>query len=147
MRGNALVVTGPAKGEELHRLAILHGSLLVVDALDELERVIALAAGLGQARILLRCLPHEGAASRFGMDEAELHVALERCAQARDAVRMEGFSFHLSGYEVAPRADLAGRLLRLVRAGTGAGAAGRRDQHRRRLRRRLRRRGGVGALP
>lgn len=112
VRGDALVVTGPTKGVELHRLAILHGSLLVVDALDELERVIALAARLGQARILLRCLPQEGAVSRFGMDETELLVALERCAQARDAVRMAGFSFHLSGYEVGPRADLAGQLLR-----------------------------------
>jgi diaminopimelate decarboxylase len=112
VRGEALVVTGPAKGEELHRLAILHGSLLVVDALDELERVVTLAARLGMARVLLRCLPQEGTVSRFGMDEKELHIALERCAQARDTVRMEGFSFHLSGYGVAPRADLAGGLLR-----------------------------------
>jgi diaminopimelate decarboxylase len=111
VRGDALVVTGPAKGEELHRLAILHGSLIAVDALDELERVVALAASLGRARILLRCLPSDGPASRFGLGEAELHVALERCAQATDAVRLEGFSFHLAGYEVAPRADLAGRLL------------------------------------
>jgi diaminopimelate decarboxylase len=111
VRGDALVVTGPAKGEDLHRLAILQGSLLVIDALDELERVVTLASALGQARILLRCLPREGPASRFGMDDAELHVALERCEHARDAVRLEGFSFHVSGYEVAPRADLAGWLL------------------------------------
>jgi diaminopimelate decarboxylase len=111
VRGDALVVTGPAKGEELHRLAILHRSLLVVDALDELERVIALAAALGQVRVLLRCLPPAGPVSRFGIDEDGLLVALERCAQARDAVRLEGFSFHLPGYEVAPRADLAGLLL------------------------------------
>jgi diaminopimelate decarboxylase len=111
VRGDALVVTGPAKGEDLHRLAILHGSLLAVDALDELERVVALAAAMGRARILLRCLPCEGSASRFGLDETELRVALERCAQARDTVRLEGFSFHLSGYEVAPRADLASKLL------------------------------------
>ncbi|MDT7713181.1 MAG: diaminopimelate decarboxylase [Pseudonocardiales bacterium] len=111
VRGEALVVTGPAKGEELLRLAILHGSLLVVDALDELERVVALAAGLGRARILLRCLPPKGPVSRFGIDEVDLPVALERCAQARAAVRLEGFSFHLPGYEVAPRADIAGWLL------------------------------------
>jgi diaminopimelate decarboxylase len=111
VRGDAIVVTGPAKGEELHRLAILQGSLIAVDALDELDRLVELAAGLGRARILLRCLPLDGPASRFGIGEGELSVALERCAQARDAVRMEGFSFHLSGYEVAPRADLAGRLL------------------------------------
>jgi diaminopimelate decarboxylase len=112
VRGDALVVTGPAKSEELHRLAILHRSLLVVDALDELERVIALAAGVGDARILLRCLPREGPVSRFGMAETELHKALELCVLARNVVALEGFSFHLAGYEVAPRADAAGQLLR-----------------------------------
>jgi diaminopimelate decarboxylase len=111
VRGDALVVTGPARSEELRRLAILQGSLLGVDALDELERVIALACGLGKARILLRCLPSGEPASRFGLSETELLVALERCARACHAVRLEGFSFHLSGYEVAPRADLAARLL------------------------------------
>lgn len=49
VRGDALVVTGPAKREELHRLAILHGSLLVVDALDELERVVARRRGPGRS--------------------------------------------------------------------------------------------------
>lgn len=111
VRGDALVVTGPAKSAELHRLAILQGSLIVVDALDELDHVVELASGLGRARILLRCLPTDGPASRFGIAETELRVALERCVQARDAVALEGFSFHLTGYEVAPRADLAGRLL------------------------------------
>lgn len=111
VRGDALVVTGPAKSEDLRRLAILQGCLLGVDALDELERVIELASGLGRARISLRCLPSREPASRFGLHETELLVALERCAQAPDAVRLEAFSFHLSGYEVAPRADLAGRLL------------------------------------
>jgi diaminopimelate decarboxylase len=110
VRGDALVVTGPAKREELHRLAILHGSLLVVDALDELERVVAVAGDLGDARILLRCRPRQGTPSRFGLDHAELPLALERCAQA-DTVRLEGFSFHLGGYDVQPRADLAGSLL------------------------------------
>lgn len=112
VRGEALVVTGPAASEELHALAILHGSLLVIDALDELDRVIALAALLGTARILLRCMPFAEPASRFGMDDAELQTALERCAQAGGAVRLEGFAFHLPGYAVAPRADHAGRLLR-----------------------------------
>jgi diaminopimelate decarboxylase len=112
VRGEALVVTGPAASEELHGLAILHGSLLAVDALDELDRVVALAARLGTARILLRCLAPGGPASRFGMDEAELRIALRRCAQAGGAVRLEGFAFHLAGYEVAPRADHAARLLR-----------------------------------
>ncbi|MGW8554904.1 hypothetical protein [Streptomyces tubercidicus] len=47
------------------------------------------------------------------MNDAELHTALDRCRDAGDAVRMEGFSFHLSGYAVRPRAHLAGELVDL----------------------------------
>jgi diaminopimelate decarboxylase len=50
--------------------------------------------------------------SRFGLDETELHTALELCVVARNMVKLEGFSFHLAGHEVAPRADTAGQLLR-----------------------------------
>ncbi len=110
VRGEALVVTGPAKSAELARLAIAHGSLLTVDALDELEAVAALAAGRGPARILLRCLP-PATASRFGLADGELGEALRRCAEHTACVTLEGFSFHLAGYEAAPRADLAARLL------------------------------------
>ncbi len=110
VRGEALVVTGPAKSAELTRLAILHGSLLTVDALDELEAVAALAARLGPARILLRCLA-PATASRFGLGDEELGAALRRCAERTASIRLEGFSFHLTGYEATPRADLAARLL------------------------------------
>ena len=59
VRGENLVVTGPAKSADLLRLAVLHGALLAVDALDELARLIDLVTRLpaapGPARILLRC--------------------------------------------------------------------------------------------
>lgn len=65
------------------------------------------------ARLLLRCLPPAQPHSRFGMNDAELAIAMDRCVRAGDAVRMEGFSFHLSGYAIQPRADLAGHLVEL----------------------------------
>ncbi|MEE1836122.1 Y4yA family PLP-dependent enzyme [Streptomyces sp. SP17KL33] len=112
VRGADVVVTGPAKSEQLLRVAVLQGSLVAVDAIDELDRVLALAAGLGRtARVLLRRLPPGQPHSRFGLDEDECETALRRCSAG--PVDVEGFSFHLSGYDVRQRADLAGQLVRL----------------------------------
>ncbi|MFE5969629.1 Y4yA family PLP-dependent enzyme [Streptomyces sp. NPDC056463] len=115
VRGEHLVVTGPAKDSALLHLAVQHGALIAVDALEELDALvtIALAGRIRPARILLRVLPPAQPHSRFGLDDAELTTAMERCVQAGDTVRMEGFSFHLSGYALQPRADLATRLLEL----------------------------------
>ncbi|MGW7366125.1 Y4yA family PLP-dependent enzyme [Streptomyces sp. NPDC054841] len=115
IRGGNLVVTGPAKGTELLSLALRHGALIAVDALDELDTLITMAppGALRPARLLLRCLPPSQPNSRFGMNDAELSAAMDRCVQAGEAVGMEGFSFHLSGYAVQPRADLVGRLVDL----------------------------------
>ncbi|MFE2547598.1 Y4yA family PLP-dependent enzyme [Streptomyces sp. NPDC059355] len=115
VRGEHLVVTGPAKDPALLRLAVQHGALLAVDALDELDTLITgvLRGPVRPARILLRVLPPAQPHSRFGMNDAELSTALDRCVQAGDAVRMEGFSFHLSGYAIQPRADLAAHLTEL----------------------------------
>ncbi|MER5459912.1 Y4yA family PLP-dependent enzyme [Streptomyces sp. NPDC002668] len=115
VRGENIVVTGPAKGQDLLTLAVQQGALIAVDALDELDNLIsaALAGRVRPARLLLRCLPPAQPHSRFGMNDAELAIAMDRCVRAGDAVRMEGFSFHLSGYAIQPRADLAGHLVEL----------------------------------
>lgn len=115
MRGEHLVVTGPAKDALLLRLAVQQGALIAVDTLDELDALVftVVSGRVRPARVLLRCLPGTQPHSRFGMNDAELATALNRCVQAGEAVRMEGFSFHLSGYAVQARADLAGRLLEL----------------------------------
>ncbi|MFF5717955.1 Y4yA family PLP-dependent enzyme [Streptomyces buecherae] len=121
VRGPDLVVTGPAKADELLRLATAHQCLIAVDALDELDRLLA-HAGRGPApRILLRVLPPGTSDSRFGMTDTELDTALVRCARAGDGPRMEGFSFHLSGYAVRPRAALAARLVGLCQRARGLG--------------------------
>ncbi|WP_055523742.1 amino acid decarboxylase [Streptomyces graminilatus] len=118
VRGEHLVVTGPAKDPRLLRLAVQHGALVAVDALDELDAVITLAltGRVRPGRVLLRALPPAQPHSRFGMTGAELAVAMDRCVSAGDALRMEGFSFHLSGYALQPRADLAARLADLCLA-------------------------------
>ena len=115
VRGENLVVTGPAKSRDLLQLAFAQGALISVDALDELDTLMTLAfvGTTRPARVLLRCLPPDQPRSRFGLNDAELSTALARCVQAGEAVRMEGFSFHLSGYAIQPRADLAGHLSNL----------------------------------
>ncbi|NKI41917.1 alanine racemase [Streptomyces physcomitrii] len=125
VRGEHLMVTGPAKGTGLLRLALQHGATVAVDALDELDQVIALAlAGrLRPARVLLRVLPPTQPHSRFGMNEDELATALKRCREAGDALRMEGFSFHLSGYALQPRAELAAQLVDLCATARSQGLA------------------------
>ena len=111
IRGEDVVVTGAAKRTDLLWLAARHGSLVAVDALDELERIVQLARSTGQIRVLLRVLPDHNPRSRFGLSPDELDRAVQRCVDERDLLRMEGFSFHLNGYEVAPRAQLAAELV------------------------------------
>ncbi len=115
IRGPELMITGPGKSDELLWLAARHGALIAIDAVDELDRLIALRPD--GCRVLLRVRP-VGSASRFGMSEAELATALDRLGDAGpDSIMVDGFSFHLSGYEPAPRARLAGQLIdRCLRA-------------------------------
>ncbi|MCT7354276.1 Y4yA family PLP-dependent enzyme [Streptomyces sp. 15-116A] len=110
VRGEHIVVTGPAKADALLRVAVPQGCLIAVDALDELDRIGAVARAVGRpARVLLRRLPPAQPHSRFGLDDEELETALVRCREA--GLAMEGFSFHLSGYDPLMRAELAAELL------------------------------------
>lgn len=109
VRGDELMVTGPAKSDDLLWLATRHGALIAVDDLGELERLAALGSSAAPVRVLLRVLP-AASASRFGLTEAELEQALTALAD-RGSIRLEGFSFHLSGYDAVARAELAAELI------------------------------------
>lgn len=112
VRGEDLVVTGPAKCADLLRVAAQQGALIAVDALDELDRILAVNHSR-PPRVLLRVHPRSQPGSRFGLSEGDLNQAVHDCAEAGGKVRMEGFSFHLSGYAPQQRADLAGDLIEL----------------------------------
>ncbi|MGW0635037.1 alanine racemase [Nocardia salmonicida] len=106
VRGEDLIVTGPAKSDELLWLAARHRALIALDALDELDRLTALDLPV---RVLLRVLP-EGSASRFGLDPMELEQAIQAIAVA-GPITLSGFSFHLSGYDAVARSEQAAALV------------------------------------
>ncbi|CAM2900644.1 amino acid decarboxylase [Skermania piniformis] len=123
--GDQLVITGPAKSDELLWLAVRHRSVIAVDALDELARLLVLARTVAPVRLLLRIRPAADPDSRFGLTDAELATALDRCVEQRDTVELTGFSFHLTGYAVAPRAwQAAAAIDRCVAARARGLAAG-----------------------
>ncbi len=113
--GGDLMVTGPAKSDELLRLAVRARAVIAIDALSELDRLTALG---GPARVLLRALP-PGSASRFGLRGDQLDLAVAQTDP--QTIRLEGFSFHLSGYDYRPRAELAAALLERCREARGWG--------------------------
>ncbi|MFD3594622.1 Y4yA family PLP-dependent enzyme [Nocardia sp. NPDC058640] len=104
VRGQDLMVTGPAKSDELLWLAARHRALIAIDALDELRRLGELELPV---RVLLRVLP-EGSNSRFGLDPMELEQAIQAIS---GSITLSGFSFHLSGYDVVARSELAAALV------------------------------------
>ncbi|MFD1744869.1 Y4yA family PLP-dependent enzyme [Rhizobium helianthi] len=111
VRGDNIGVTGAAKSDDLLWLSVRHGALVAIDALDELERSLAIARENGPLRILLRILPPNAPNSRFGLSPQDLAAALTLCGDNRDLIVMDGFSFHLDGYAVLPRAELAALLI------------------------------------
>ncbi|MFC9896024.1 alanine racemase [Nocardia sp. NPDC127579] len=120
VRGADIGVTGAAKSPELLRLAARHDCVVAVDALDELERLAAIAARSGRVRILLRRLPPGAPHSRFGLADGELERAIQRCGELPE-IELIGFSFHLDGYQARPRAELAHDLLRWCAAAKAQG--------------------------
>ncbi|WP_308188281.1 alanine racemase [Nocardia australiensis] len=106
IRGDELMITGPAKSDDLLWLATRHRALIAVDSLDELDR---LAARGTSARVVLRVLPN-ASASRFGLTADELDRAMSVTA-GHPSICLTGFSFHLSGYDAIARAELADELI------------------------------------
>ncbi|MFF2084735.1 alanine racemase [Nocardia sp. NPDC058176] len=108
VRGEDLMITGPAKSADLLWLAARHRALIAVDSLDELELLVGLSI---PARIVLRVLP-EGSTSRFGLDSEELRQAVEQLRPG-GPITLSGFSFHLSGYDAVARSEQAAALVEL----------------------------------
>ncbi|MFC9893699.1 hypothetical protein ACFVMC_08395 [Nocardia sp. NPDC127579] len=114
VRGGELMVTGPAKSDELLWLAVRHGALIALDALDELHRLERIASTAIPARVLLRVQPADSH-SRFGLSDTEIGAAMAAIGAAGPVgpapIHLEGFSFHLAGYSAVDRAEQAAALI------------------------------------
>ncbi|WCB36911.1 alanine racemase [Gordonia polyisoprenivorans] len=118
VRGEEIVVTGPAHGDEMLRLAARHDAVVAIDSLESVRRLCARppAEDLG---ILLRLRP-PGATTRFGLTDGQVRVALSELRDCKRIV-LRGMSFHLSGYDIAPRAAMAHHAIDLCLAARDCG--------------------------
>nr|WP_198979849.1 alanine racemase [Herbaspirillum sp. ASV7] len=116
--GAHIGITGPGKHPALLALALHQRCLVAIDSVEELHAFMVQARqtvesliGGSRGRVLLRCRPASQPRSRFGMSPEECEAALQLCLAHRDVIDMEGFSFHLSGYSIAARAEAAHRMV------------------------------------
>ncbi|WP_020591734.1 alanine racemase [Kiloniella laminariae] len=111
-------ITGPAKSDRLLILALQQGCLLAIDAVDELQRAASLARQLDKSlRCLIRLRPNNQIKSRFGFapdDLPELWHQIDQLNRSKETIRLEGLSFHLSGYDTAERAAMAFTAISLI---------------------------------
>lgn len=103
--GDALMVAGPAKSNQLLELATEQGALIAIDSLEELSRLSELDK---PSQVLLRVLPY-GSNSRFGLTADEVNLALSKADPKR--IMVKGFSFQLTSYEPTPHARMAHDLI------------------------------------
>lgn len=114
--GDDVIVTAAIKPRTLLERAVDVGAMISVDNLDELALLVAVARKRGRpARTALRCAPQHPdiPMSRFGMTAAEIRTVMGRSSWWDDAT-LEGFHFHLSGYEHRHRAVVLDQVLDLV---------------------------------
>ena len=123
---NKLVLTAAVKNEQLVRLALQQGVLMILDNIDECELADKLAGELGLTpKVGIRVSgfydKEKKLYSRFGFDIdhiAEFITSHFGCGNRFENLRFDGFHFHLNGYSMVQRSEallqtinLADRLL------------------------------------
>jgi diaminopimelate decarboxylase len=124
--GKRICATGPAKTRVFHAALIGAGALIAIDSRQEfhdLEGLVREIQADRPTRVLLRYQPHAYRTSRFGMASDDLLACLRRLASLGNAIRFEGFHFHLSGYRYESRADAVAELVPLIDAAHALGLA------------------------
>lgn len=105
--GSSIGVSGPAKPPALIALAIQHGASIAIDDTDELETISKLAKKLAAkepVRVSLRIASSDD--SRFGMTDDAIKAMCKKLRDLSDRMRLEGFSFHVAGYETNDRVEM-----------------------------------------
>lgn len=119
---SSVILTAAVKPRSLLARAVGAGVTISVDNLDEIDLLTDVAEEAGhRARVALRCAPEEGLpTSRFGMTATEI-IGLLEDRPLWSVLNLEGFHFHLAGYDHAQRAVMLDRVLDLVDHATGIG--------------------------
>ncbi|HSW99501.1 MAG TPA: Y4yA family PLP-dependent enzyme [Patescibacteria group bacterium] len=113
--GRSIGVSGPAKPPSLLALAILHNACIAIDDPTELPLIIELAAGLPvtyPVRVYLRL--SSGDNSRFGMAADDINNMLTQLVQLQTKCQLEGFSFHVSGYNSNDRVAMIRKACKAI---------------------------------
>lgn len=120
--GHDIGVSGPSKSHRLLQLALRHNCLIQIDSLNELNILNSLAKHKkNPARILLRFRPKDQVNSRFGFLESEIMQILADVIPNYNYLKLEGFSFHLSGYDLLDRAYAIMHLIELIKVARNKG--------------------------
>ena len=113
-----IILNGPIKSDELLRQALVGGSIVNLDSLEEVRRVVVVGATLppdNTYNVGLRCnFPVEGAVvSRFGIDveNGDLAKAVAQLSATQN-VHLSGLHCHFSG--ARSTASFAERIQRIV---------------------------------
>ncbi len=99
--GHEISVSGPSKTRDLLALSLLHDARIVVDQPSEVQAILDLASCLRvtrAVRVSFR-LAAPGSNSRFGMSDDLVARALSLVRVADGRIELDGFAFHVSGYD------------------------------------------------
>jgi diaminopimelate decarboxylase len=119
--GQDISISGPSKTGDLVALSLLHDARIVVDQPSELETILDLASRLGvtrAVRVSFRLAP-PGANSRFGMSEDLVARALSVVRGAEGKIELDGFAFHVSGYDTRDRERMITHACGALQRATG----------------------------
>lgn len=108
VRGEEIMVTGPLPSPRLQRLARRHRAHVAVDTLGSLRSLIA-SATPEPLNIVIRLRQATGT-SRFGCTDDDVRAALDELIDV-EHLRLRGFSFHLTGYDLTMRTESAHRAI------------------------------------
>jgi len=121
MEGKRIEATGP-KSPEFLLLAVMHGVLISVDSVFELQQVVELAQKLGKkVAVLLRMSGFDKSGeeilkkeSRFGIAVQEFERAIEVLSDGKSFLDFQGLAFHLDSIEVKEKVRAIEQCLELI---------------------------------
>lgn len=114
VQGQNIGISGPMKDSRFLLLAIQQNTMISVDSMEELRHVIGLAEivdGDRKVRIMIRLNDVGAKSSRFGIPRADLLNVYELLRAEGHKIELQGFAFHLDGYNPEERAKAIEKII------------------------------------